>query len=77
MKYRNPKTGERRILGGSNVNAQARELETAGWVRVDGPPLTATPAPKRIAKRRKSPGRRITQAEAPESKPEIEPGQDA
>ena len=37
MIYRDPTTGNRKILGGSDRNRQAAELEAAGWVRVDGP----------------------------------------
>ena len=57
MKYRNPVTGDRRILGGSDVNAQARALEAAGWIRTDGPPLIVPARPKaRREKRRREPG---------------------
>lgn len=39
MIYYNPKTGQRKTLGGGDVNAQARELEAAGWVRKSPEPF--------------------------------------
>lgn len=36
MKYENPATGERRILGLRGRRRRARELEAAGWVRIGG-----------------------------------------
>ena len=83
MVYKNPITGERRILGGSNVNQKARELEAAGWIRTDGPPLIISKPKVRRVKRRRVRKQKpdsqppTQQAVTPESKPGIEPGADA